>query len=757
MSRLLSCFSINIQVGAIGATALFGFVLIGIFYFVGSAQQFSSQAELNFATKTRSATNGIVIDLLQLRRHEKDFLLRHDATFEAEHAKVAETVTGNIKNLTNDLIPTDRMLLQQIANGLASYLAQFKTVTATAHAIGLTQELGLRGTLRQAVHEIEDDVTGADDAKLTISMLMMRRHEKDFMERQDPKYAANLQQEATTFVSLLQGSARSPSAVTKIGDRLAKYRQDFARLAEATLRQKEDLQKVSSIFHEIEPQIEALRNSIVQRAKIQSAANIAGQATIETLITTGLVGVTLTVMLFAWVIGRSIARPVMAITSTMKALAAGDKSVVIPGADRKDEIGAMATAVVVFKDKMIEADRLGAAQTSERAAKERRQAAMDQHTQDFGASISGVMASLVDAASGMRQAADAMSEAALAVHEQASGTASGAGRSSQELTTVAAAVEQMTASIDEIARQVTAAASVAREAVQQAEIGEASIKGLAEATSRIGDVVGLISSIAGQTNLLALNATIEAARAGDAGKGFAVVAGEVKALASQTAKATAEISSQIIAIQSATGSAIAVVEQIGTVIGRMEHVSSAIASAVEEQSVTTREIAKSVQAVTIAVEGAAQAMGEVVQNADQAGQVSQTVQGGADEIGQQASKLRTEVDQFLHAIRTDTGDRRQYERLDGNGAMVKLQIRGRQVEQVILGDISRGGAALGYKGHLPAGTEVGVTLSGDRGSLSGRVIRTTENGLLAIVFSQDSTTHARLDQFMATLRTPRAA
>jgi methyl-accepting chemotaxis protein len=417
----------------------------------------------------------------------------------------------------------------------------------------------------------------------------------------------------------------------------------------------------------------------------------------------------------------------------------------------------MAAAMVVFKDNMIEADRLAALQTAERAAKERRQIAIDQHTQDFGTSISGVMASLVTSAGGMGQAADAMSQAASAVHEQASGTAAGAGQSSQELITVAAAVGEMTASIDEIARQVSAAAEVAREAVHQAETGQASIRGLADATARIGDVVGLISSIAGQTNLLALNATIEAARAGDAGKGFAVVAGEVKALAAQTAKATAEISSQITAIQSATGNAIAVVETIGTVIGRMEQVSSAIAAAVVEQSVTTREIAKSVQAVTIAVEGAANAMDEVVGNADQAGQVSQSVQAGADDIAQQASKLRIEVDQFLHAVRTDTGDRRQYERLDGNGMMVKLQVHGRPAAQVVLGDISRGGTALGYRGELPAGTEVEVSLPGDPAPLHGRVVRTMPNGMLAIVFRPDGTTLGRVDRIMAALQTSRAA
>jgi methyl-accepting chemotaxis protein len=757
MSRLLSRFAINIQVGTIGAVALLGFVLIGILCLVSFSHQSAAQAELASAMENRAATNQIVIDLLELRRHEKDFLLRHDDELAARHAMLAATVADKIAKLASDLVPADRIFLQKIGDGVASYVERFKIVTAEADAIGLTEELGLRGMLRKAVHAIEGDVTNPSEAKLMISMLMMRRHEKDFIERQDPKYAAELQQEAATFTRLLQNSGLSPDAVIAVRDRLTRYQQNFALLAEATLRQQQNVREVSTTFHEVEPQIDALRDAIIQRATTQSAANEATQLTMNTLVITGLIGIALAVVLLAWLIGRGIARPVTAMTATMKALAAGDMSIEVSGGGRKDEIGAMAAAVAVFKDHMIEADLLGAAQAAERAAKERRQVAMDQHTQDFGTSISGVMASLASAAGGMRQAADAMSQAASAVRDQASGTASGAGQSSQELVTVAAAIEQMTTSIDEIARQVAAAADVAREAVHHAETGQASIRGLAEATSRIGDVVGLISSIAGQTNLLALNATIEAARAGDAGKGFAVVAGEVKALAAQTAKATAEISSQITAIQGATSDAIAVVEQIGTVIGRMEHVSSAIASAVEEQSVTTREIAKSVQAVTTAVEGAARAMGEVVGNADQAGQVSQSVQAGADGISQQASKLRVEVDQFLHAVQTDTGDRRQYERLDGNGMMVTLRIPGRPAEQVTLGNMSRSGMAVGHRGQLPAGTEVEVILPGEGAPLSGRVVRTTPEGMMAILFRQDSTTLGRADQLMATLRRPRAA
>ena len=285
----------------------------------------------------------------------------------------------------------------------------------------------------------------------------------------------------------------------------------------------------------------------------------------------------------AFLIGRGIVRPLAAMTGIMGRLADGDNSVDIPSRGSHDEIGDMARAVEVFKQHAIEAERLAREQDAARAAKERRSAAMEQHTQDFGNSISGVMASLAGSAEGMRRAAESMAQAAEAVRDEAGGTAGGATKSSQDLTSVAAAVEELNASVGEISRQLAEAADVARQAVQRADSSHATMQGLSEATARIGDVVHLISDIAGQTNLLALNATIEAARAGEAGKGFAVVAGEVKALAAQTAKATADIGSQIDTVRSATGEAVAAMADIGAIIGKINEVSAAIAAAVEQQ------------------------------------------------------------------------------------------------------------------------------------------------------------------------------
>ncbi len=757
MGRLLSRFGIGVQVGLIGAVALFGFVLVGMLYSGGYYQRAAARAELDDAIARRTMTDQVVIGLLQLRRAEKDFFLRHDDKYVTEHTRVAGVVTGRMNGLATLLSDRDNQSqLQRIRDGVAAYLAQFGVVSGDVRAIGLTEEAGLRGSLRRTVHDIETKVDGAADSRLLISMLLMRRHEKDFLERQDVKYAEALKLEAAAFSGLLQKASLAPGVASALEAELAKYQQDFTRLVEAVVAQQRDTQKLSAIFQETEPRIESMLSAISDQSTVARSAYDAGETLTNRLMAIGFGSVAIITVVLAWMAGRGIARPVVAMTAAMGAIAGGNKTMAIPGQGRGDEVGAMANAVAVFRDNMIEADRLNDAQAAARVLKEQRQAAIDQHTQDFGSSISGVMASLAESAGVMRQAADVTARASASVHEQAAETAAGATRSSQDLTSVAAAVEQMTASIEEIARQVASASEIAREAVRQAETGQTSIRLLADSTSRIGDVVSLISNIAGQTNLLALNATIEAARAGEAGKGFAVVAGEVKALAAQTSKATTEIGDQISAVQNATDSAISVMDQIGSVIARVESVSAAIAAAVEEQSVTTREIASSVQAVTDTIKGAARSMDEVVNSADEAGKVGQTMTNGADEIGRQAGLLRSEVDQFLQAVQAEDGDNRRYERLNGNGIMAAMEISGKRVDQVAIQNISRGGVAVESGLCPPAGTEVRIILPGGRADLAGRVARTVD-GILAIVLRQDETNFANVDRFMDTLRAPQAA
>ncbi|HEX3991448.1 MAG TPA: methyl-accepting chemotaxis protein, partial [Acetobacteraceae bacterium] len=458
----------------------------------------------------------------------------------------------------------------------------------------------------------------------------------------------------------------------------------------------------------------------------------------------------------SWLIGRGISGPVTAMAAAMHQLAAGQLDQEIPGLDRKDEIGRMAQAMLVFRQNAQEAHRLQGEAERVRVAKDRRQAAMDQNTQDFGTSASGVMATLVTEANAMRKTANDMTEAARRTRETAARTAENANNSAQNLGAVAAAAEEMSASIHEISEQVSRATQAAHTAVELASATDAKVGGMAAAVERVGTVVRLISDIAGQTNLLALNATIEAARAGEAGRGFAVVAGEVKALAAQTAKATEEISSQIGAIRGATGEAVTAVREVSAAIGQVNEVAAAIAAAVEEQSATTREIAASVQTVTAATREAGNDMDEVSSVSEAAQASSQTVVKSADAVGGTADVLRSELTQFLEAMaKTDEADRRRYERVSGGGAEATLRASGRPDMRVIINDISRGGVSLQTDWTAPAGTEVQIVLPGVDTPVTARTAR-TRNGVLALAFRQEEAMLRRVDMALAHIGTPTA-
>jgi methyl-accepting chemotaxis protein len=354
----------------------------------------------------------------------------------------------------------------------------------------------------------------------------------------------------------------------------------------------------------------------------------------------------------AFLIGRSIVNPITGMTSAMGRLAGGDTRAEIPSRERGDEIGKMAVAVQVFKDNMIEAERLRGEQAEvEQRQAQQRKADMHKIADDFEGAVGEIIETVSSASTELEASAGTLTSSAERAQELTTMVAAASEEASTNVQSVASATEELTSSVNEISRQVQESARIASEAVEQAQKTNDRVGGLSKAASRIGDVVELINTIAGQTNLLALNATIEAARAGDAGRGFAVVASEVKALAEQTARATGEISQQIKGIQDATDESVVAIKEIGGTIGRMSEIASTIASAVEEQGAATQEIARNVQQAAQGTQQVSSNITDVQRGASETGTASSHVFSAAQSLSGESNRLKLEVGKFLSSVR----------------------------------------------------------------------------------------------------------
>jgi methyl-accepting chemotaxis protein len=355
----------------------------------------------------------------------------------------------------------------------------------------------------------------------------------------------------------------------------------------------------------------------------------------------------------AVLLGKGISRPMTTMCKAMRELASGNFDVVLPGLGRKDELGEMASAVEEFKVQAVaKAERDAAAHDAQnKASSAARRTELIRFADDFEAAVGAIVSNVSASAVQLEAAAGTLTRTAETTQSLSSQVSGSSEEASNNMQSVASATEELSVSVDEIGRRVRESSRIAQAAVLQAQQTDGRISKLSRAAQEIGDVVKLITAIAEQTNLLALNATIEAARAGEAGRGFAVVASEVKSLASQTAKATDEISSHISGMQGATQESVAAIKEIGGTIAKISDIAATISSAVEQQSSATQEIARSVQSVAEGTQQAAANIVRVNRGATETGSASEDVLSSARTLSTESARLREELDRFMANIR----------------------------------------------------------------------------------------------------------
>jgi methyl-accepting chemotaxis protein len=373
---------------------------------------------------------------------------------------------------------------------------------------------------------------------------------------------------------------------------------------------------------------------------------------------TGLGGLALVVVVIGvLIISRSVARPLAVITATIKRVAEGAENVEVPHIDRADEIGALARAIRIFQGAMDGNRSLNTQVLQDSKAREQRAGHIEASVESFRVAIGGVLRAVTDNASAMRDTAQSISRVASDASARAVAASGATEQASSNVNAVAGAAEELSASVEEIGRQVRQSSGMVEQAGLRTEKSITEIESLAAATQRIDGVLTLIQAIAEQTNLLALNATIEAARAGEAGRGFAVVAHEVKALAGQTAKATAEIGQNVGMIQTSTRNAVDAVREIGNAVRDINEVTSNIAGAVGQQDAATREISANAQ---LAAHGNVTLVANISSLSDAIGETDKTatsVLSASTELTSTAETLSREVDKFFSNLRADPVDR----------------------------------------------------------------------------------------------------
>ncbi|MEH2550767.1 methyl-accepting chemotaxis protein [Bradyrhizobium sp. AZCC 2262] len=582
----------------------------------------------------------------------------------AAEAGLKEAITTSMKGTTNPTRLEQIVKLEREFRTFTKIFADILKVKDESTRIAQNQLMRTGNSLR---YKLDDLPSNAEDDEMPVITLGAKKVTEQFQAvtalantfvvNSDKTVAASalarLKFVENSLKAISSTNAKILEGIKEVSGMLEEYRQSLAKLVDNSKEIEELTLEMTESAAAINKGSGVMKSDLLADQKRLEAESDATIGETERLILILAAGGFLLGCVWAFFLGKGISRPMTAMCSAMRKLAAGNFEVVLPGLGRRDELGEMASAVEEFKVQAIaRAERDAATQEAQnKAASEARRAELIRFADEFETAVGAIVANVSSSAVQLEAAAGTLTRTAETTQSLSSQVAGASEEASTNMQSVASATEELSASVDEIGRRVKESSEIAEAAVRQAEQTDGRIGKLSRAAQEIGDVVKLITAIAEQTNLLALNATIEAARAGDAGRGFAVVASEVKSLASQTAKATDEISNHISGMQGATQESVAAIKEIGGTIGRISDIASTIASAVEQQSSATQEIARSVQNVAQGTQEAAANVMHVNRGATETGSASEEVLNSARTLSSESTRLREELDRFMANIR----------------------------------------------------------------------------------------------------------